>query len=290
LINLFASRNLGLGVAWLRPFRVQYTLEGNMFLKKLVGAGALAVAAVAGTSASAAIVTVFDGVAAGRAAFDATVTGTGGTVQSINLAGLLSATSIDAGDFTITRNNGGTVGLGTYGTLSGQVVTINPRLNSGESEPSGGRAAPLAYFNSGLTFTFAAPVNAFGFEVGDWATCCQAPTTDLFISFDGGAPILVGSADPGFDGRYPSQSVPSSSVYEIFVSAIDDSGTFTTVSFWGNGLGEFLVAGGNIRYAAIDVGSLPGDDDPPVVPLPAAGWLLLAGVGGLAAMKKRRKA
>jgi hypothetical protein len=260
-----------------------------MFLKKLVGAGVLAVAAVAGTSASAAIVTVFDGVAAGRAAFDATVTGTGGTVQSINLTGLVYSTSIDVGDFTITRNDGGMLEIYTFGTLSGEVVRIDPKLNLGQSEPPGGRAAPLAYFNSGLTFSFDAPINAFGFEVGDWGTCCRNPTTDLFISFDGGAPILVGSAGPGFDPRFPSQSDPSRSVYEIFVSAIDDSGTFTTVSFWGNGLGEFLVAGGNIRYAAIDVGSLPGDDDPPVVPLPAAGWLLLAGIGGLAAMKKRRK-
>ena len=258
-----------------------------MFLKKLAGAGALAVAAVAGTSASAAIVTVFDGVAAGRAAFDATVTGTGGTVQSVNLSGLLDAVSIDAGDFTITRNGGGLVDIRSYGTLSGQVVSINPQLDPGATEPSGGRADPLDYFDAGLTFTFDAPVNAFGFEVGDWATCCQSPTTDLFISFDGGAPILVGSAGPGFDGRFPSQTNPLSNVYEIFVSAIDDSDTFTTVSFWGNGLGEVLVAGGNIRYAAIDVGSLPGDDTP-VVPLPAAGWLLLAGVGGLAAMKRRK--
>lgn len=31
-----------------------------------------------------------------------------------------------------------------------------------------------------------------------------------------------------------------------------------------------------------------GDDTPPI-PLPAAGWMLLAGVGGLAAMRRRRK-
>ena len=30
-------------------------------------------------------------------------------------------------------------------------------------------------------------------------------------------------------------------------------------------------------------------DEPPVVPLPAAGWMLLAGVGGLAAMRRRKK-
>lgn len=33
-----------------------------------------------------------------------------------------------------------------------------------------------------------------------------------------------------------------------------------------------------------------GDEEVPPVPLPAAGWMLLAGVGGLAAMRRRRKA
>jgi hypothetical protein len=29
---------------------------------------------------------------------------------------------------------------------------------------------------------------------------------------------------------------------------------------------------------------------PPAVPLPAAGWMLIAGIGGLVAMKRRQKA
>jgi hypothetical protein len=33
--------------------------------------------------------------------------------------------------------------------------------------------------------------------------------------------------------------------------------------------------------------SIPGT--PPVVPLPAAGWMLLAGIGGLVAMRRRAK-
>jgi hypothetical protein len=33
-----------------------------------------------------------------------------------------------------------------------------------------------------------------------------------------------------------------------------------------------------------------GDTPPPVVPLPAAGWLLIAGVGGLAALKRKKRA
>ena len=107
------------------------------------------------------------------------------------------------------------------------------------------------------------------------------PLTELFISFDGGAPFLVGSASQTSDGVFASQST-GNPVHEIFVGAADDSGTFTTVSFWGNGIGEYLVAGGQVRYATIDEDSLPP------VPLPATGWLMIAGFGLMGAGKARR--
>lgn len=48
------------------------------------------------------------------------------------------------------------------------------------------------------------------------------------------------------------------------------------------------IAGANIGGVAID----PTDpvDPPSTVPLPAAGWLLIAGLGGLSALRRRRKA
>lgn len=240
-------------------------------------AGALTVAGLLAAGAAHATVTTFyDGITDGVTSFDSTITGAGGTVQSDTWVGIGTGTSIDRGDYTLTMNNGASISSTTYGTMSGEVIGINPA--GGGSNP---RTAPLDYFDSGFTLTFDNPVNAVGFEVGDWATCCFDPLTELFISFDGGTPIMVGSANQTSDGQFASQTT-GNLVHEIFVGAADDSGTFTTVSFWGNGIGEYLVAGGQVRYATIDEGSLPP------VPLPATGWLMIAGFGMLGAGKVRR--
>lgn len=234
---------------------------------------ALAPAAHATTKA------VFDGIADGRNSFDATVAAGNGTVKVDTWDGTLSGTSVDRGDYTISRNDGSSFATTAYGSLSGTAMVINPA--GGGSDP---RTDPMDYFASGITFVFDEGVNAFGFEVGDWATCCMNPTTDLFISFDGGAPILVASASDYDDGLFPSQTF-GYLVNEIFLAAFDDTGTFSTVSFWGNGIGEYLVAGGEIRYGAIDKGSLPSE-----VPVPAAGLLLAGGVGAFGLLRRRHRA
>ncbi len=255
-----------------------------MTFKSKIGAVALGLFAFAG-SANATIATIYDSVTNGQAIFNSTVTGAGGTVAVDTWTSMTDGyAAVSRGDYTITRNNGGALNFNGYGSLSGEVVSIGPAVNSGSTETSGTRLSPELYSDAGITFTFTNAINSIGFEVGDWATCCTNPTTDLFISFDGGAPILVATASNSSDGYFQTQT--GGYGYEIFVAAFDDSGTFNTVTFWGNGIGEVLYAGAEVRYALLDEGTVP--EVLPTVPLPAGGLLLLGGLGALGIARRRK--
>lgn len=246
-------------------------------MKKFLVSGVAALAiAIGAASANAAPVIYNDTIPAGSAAFDATIVGAGGTVILDTLSGLASgASSWSRTGYTITSTDGsgrfidtsylpvGTNGAGA--AIGGDAIGINP------ASPASG---------SGLTFTFASPVNAFGLEVGDWATCCYLPSS-LYISFDGGATRLVASATSSSDNPGYAAGLG----YRNFVAGIDDTSTFSTVTFYGDGFGEYLVAGGTIRYATVDIGSVDG-----AIPEPEAWLLMIAGFGLVGGALRRRNA
>lgn len=222
------------------------------------------VVAVASTASFAAPNIYNNAIPAGTAAFDATVTGVGGTVKTQALTNLSYDSSWSFADFTIKSTAGDDRYIDYSYLASGSAIGINP-------------AGPN-FAGSGLTFTFANAINAFGLEIGDWATCC-APSS-LYIAFDGGSILKVATAltdsdNPGYlagDG------------YRNFVAGIDTSNTFKTITFYGDGAGEYLVAGGTIRYSSLPIGS--------VSPVPEVETyaMMLAGLGLMGAVARRRKA
>lgn len=224
--------------------------------------------------------------------FDNVITGTGSAVETVQVVnGQSNYNYTDQNGnlqtVTITRPNGSAInpggGYSSNGiSLSGSVFDIDPTANSSD---------PIPGYNSGLTFTFSSGVNAFGFEIGDWATCCMSGTrpaniqsnygvpaqgSGLWIAFDGGAATLPANALSANDN--PGYAAQNS--YTNFIGAIDSSGYFTKLTFFGDGFGEYLVAGGTLRFAAVPKGSIG------TVPLP--GTLALLGIGLLALRMGRR--
>jgi len=200
---------------------------------------------LAAGSAQATLVDYYDTITNGQTQFTSTVTGAGGSVSSETLNGLSGGTSWSLTDFTIstTDNSFENVYSASTDNSTGQMIGMDPSDLDGSGTGVG----------SGLTFTFNSAINAIGFEVGDWATCCFP--SNLYISFDGGAVIEVASATNANDN--PATAAGGNRGDAFFIGAIDDSDTFTTVTFYGNGFGEFLTAGGTVMYSSIAVGALP---------------------------------
>lgn len=208
---------------------------------------------------------------AGPASFDAAIAETGAELHTLTLRALADGARSFALPGLLIQATDGTARpidddyadlrrLGHPGALTGWAIGIVP------NEPTAG---------SGLSFQFEQPVNAFGLEIGDWATCCFA--SSLYIAFDGGATRLVARAqaatdNPGFV-RYGQHT--------NFVGAIDGAGSFSRVTLYGDGVGEYLVAGGTLRWAGVPIGTVTSVPEPD-------GWALLAAGLAVVALRSRR--
>ena len=240
-------------------------------MKRIILAAIVIAGSISG-AANATIATVFNSQSAGLTNFNNVVASAGGTATAVQF---VSGQSTYA-DFSLDKapNTIYTSSAPPYtATTTGSTVGIDPA--GPDTNP---RSTPTDYRASGFNINFSSAVNSAGFEVGDWGTCCQP--SSLYISFDDGMPIKVGESDMVND-VFLTDGQPI-----VFVGAFDDSGSFSKVTFWGDGVGEYLVAGGTLHYALLDKGSLP-----PVtgsVPEPANWALMIGGIGFVGGAMRRR--
>lgn len=221
-------------------------------------------AALGMAAATAAPATINATIPNGRTAFDNTVTTAGGTVHTQSLSGMSAGTSWTFTDFTVASTNGATLQIDSMALPSGQSFVLDPSL-------------PVS--SSGVTFTFNTAINAFGLEVEGWASCCTP--SSLYVSFDGGATLQVATASSANDN--PSYAIDGT--FLNFVAGFDTSSTFTSVTFYADGLGDYVQAGGTVRYATLPLGSVVPTSS---VPEPETYALMLAGLAAMTALRRRR--
>ncbi len=169
----------------------------------------------------------------------------------------------------------------TLGGGNGSVQSVTPGTTNGAGRyaTSGSNYWEVTAGGSGnFQITFSSAVAAFGFygiDIGDFGGQLQlelANGTTRTVS----VPTTVGSGG-STDG----------SVFYFGLAETDPLDAFTSISF-------LTTTGGGDIFAFDDltIGDAEQVTPPPppnVVPLPAAGWLLLVGVGGLAGLSRRKK-
>ncbi len=130
-----------------------------------------------------------------------------------------------------------------------------------------GAAATLNYsagFTTGFSFFYSAINNSGSISVYDGLNATGNILATLFL------PVTPqGSGDP-------------TGVFNVFVPiGVTFDGIARSIDFGGT---ENQIAFDNVTFGS----ATPGTGGPSPIPLPAAGWMLIAGIGGLAAMRRRK--
>lgn len=186
-------------------------------------------------------------------------------------------------------------------SLSGDVGTYNVANNI----TGAGRASILGFgvSNNGTIPTVEGSNfgSANATNNPDYANICYEAVAITADDWDNEAPEF-------FDGSYTFANVfgdfatvaGGDSVFNYFYAVDGDLGAGGSINdffgFLGLNVASNIIGafdnGGSVGYFTAGSAVPPGGPGPntPAVPLPAAGWMLIAGLGGLAAMGRRKRA
>ncbi|MFN3936165.1 MAG: VPLPA-CTERM sorting domain-containing protein [Gemmobacter sp.] len=135
---------------------------------------------------------------------------------------------------------------------------------------------------SGLDLSFQ---SAFGWRLPTAAELLTAPLAVAFMF--SGANVPLGGADPVSGATFQATNAD-------LTGAAACAAPYFSVTFrhcdWQDGLGQPFGPWAGMDGAFGFADQLVVRDAVAAIPVPAAGWLMLAGLGGLAAVRRRRKA
>ena len=291
---------------------------------------AVALMACAPVAASALTVTITadaDTLAAATLASDSGITiqsGTPSLIGGANQQGTYSGFDFPAneGEPALSISDGVvlTTGLGTFST------TTNTKNNASASTGTGSYTplVDLAASNGLSTFQYDSNVLSFSFVLDDptlnaitgkfifgteeWPTQSVTDIMGIFVNGVNYAFFPDGSlvSNQSGSGFFNDNSV-GKGTYPIEWNGLTNMFEFTALAFGGGALNTISIAIADtsdtifdsaVFFSGLKAGTATGGGgigpivpgDPNVIPLPAAAWLLLGGLGGLAMLRRRKAA
>lgn len=109
----------------------------------------------------------------------------------------------------------------------------------------------------------------------------ESGEVDNIYAYDGETRVLLGSLTGEDDAFSFTEFVLGPEFFDDIMTGlkVEIEIDVATQGFWLVSLGKSVLT---------TDGSGPGNPNPGIVPLPAAGWLMIAGIGGLAALRRKK--
>ena len=215
-----------------------------------------------------------------------------------------------------------TSGLGNFSTTTNTSNAASTNTGTGAYAPlvalaSGNGLNTLQYDSNVLTFSFVlddpslnAVSGSFIFATDEFPTQSVTDIMGIFVNgvnyafFPNGDLVSNQSGDPN---AFFNNNAVGSGNYGIEWNGLTDAFSFTALALGGGQVNTISIAISDTNdtiydsalfFSGLKAGFTTGGggigpeepEEPGVVPLPAAAWLLLGGLGGLASLRRRKRA
>ncbi len=155
-------------------------------------------------------------------------------------------------------------------SLTGGAASLSSAPGAGRFATSGTTFVEVDG-GGGFNISFNSAISAFGFygtDIGDFGGSLSIALTAV-----GGAVTNI---------NIPN-STSANNAGLLFFGFLDLTETYTNIAFFNSSGSDFF------GFDDMIVGDRQQIVNPPAVPLPAAGWMLLAGIGGMGLMRRKQK-